>query len=88
MLLRQGCGEGVDVNTVNKSDPVHGVCGACGSGITVDNGLTVGRDDADLLAALEEAHGILQYNLGDTDPHVRSTCDLMWVAIAKAKKEA
>jgi hypothetical protein len=39
----------------------------------------------DLLEALEEAHGILQYNLGDVDPHVRSACDLMWIAIAKAK---
>jgi hypothetical protein len=31
----------------------HGVCGICGSGITVENGEVVGRDDADLLAALE-----------------------------------
>ena len=38
----------------------------------------------DLLAALREAHGILQYNLGDTDPHVRAACDLMWKAIAAA----
>ena len=38
-----------------------------------------------LLEALESAHGILQMNLGDTDPHVRSACDLMWAAIAKAK---
>lgn len=33
---------------------MHGVCGACGSGITVDDGLIVNRDDVDLLAALEE----------------------------------
>jgi hypothetical protein len=29
-------------------EPVHGVCGACGSGITVEDGF--GRNDADLLA--------------------------------------
>jgi len=35
-------------------ESVHGVCGACGSGILVEDGLIIGRDDADLLAALEE----------------------------------
>jgi hypothetical protein len=38
------------------SDQSHGTCGACGSGITVEAGLVVGRDDADLLAALERLH--------------------------------
>jgi hypothetical protein len=54
---------------------------------------TLNGDDArliaaapDLLAALENAHGILQYNLGDADPHVRSACDVMWAAIAKATR--
>ena len=31
--------------------------------------------------AAREAHGILQINLGDVDPHVRSACDLIWTAL-------
>lgn len=46
------------------------------------------RINAELLEALENAHGILQVNHGDVDPHIRAVCDLMWAAIAKAKGEA
>lgn len=69
------------MSTVNKSEPVHGVCGVCGSGITVDNGLIVGRDDADLLAALET---IQRHEPRLTVP----TRNLLRAAIAKAKGEA
>jgi hypothetical protein len=36
---------------------------------------------ARVVEAANEAHRILQYNLGDVDPHVRSACDILWAAL-------
>jgi len=67
-------------------EPVHGVCGACGSGVTVEDGLIVGRDDADLVAALEEIDNATGWaGLGDTVAvHIHN---IARAAIAKARGE-
>jgi len=37
--------------------------------------------------AIADAHGILQFNHGDTDPHIRSACDLLWTALSNQQEE-
>jgi hypothetical protein len=66
----------------------HGTCGVCGSGITVEDGLVVGRDDAALLAALETLldNGDDPHPLSGRDPTVRrEDVGPARAAIAKAK---
>jgi hypothetical protein len=52
-------------------------------------------DDARLIAAapemaeaLDNIHGILQMNLGDADPHIRSACDIAWSLLARVRDES
>lgn len=39
-----------------------------------------------LQEAARNAHGILQTNLGDVDPHVRAACDLLWNALSPTQE--
>lgn len=53
-----------------------------------DKYLAMNKRIQELEAALREADGILQYNLGDADPHVRSACDLMWIGLQGGQDES
>jgi hypothetical protein len=67
----------------------HGTCGACGSGITVQDGLVVGRDDADLLAALEDIAALSTWEpLPAPGPGYETIEHIARAAIAKARGES